>query len=160
MAHPVLQDLFLLNDPETEAGKAGRGAGPVWWTNPYILAIASFGPAAQTRTGSRDPVLPRWAWGLARRPGPSPGGLDVIVLVSCQARLALAPGRFSMLVPFPKRIPGMMSPLLLTGLPCWQVKCRGPFAKSGKRQNCQRPAPVLGVSTVLTWIEGWGGLAE
>lgn len=30
-----------------------------------------------------------------------------------------------MLVPFPKRITGMMSPLLLTVLSCWQVKCRG-----------------------------------
>lgn len=71
MAHPLLLDLCLLNDPETEAGKAGIGAISVWWVNPYISAIPSFGQAAQARAS----VLPRWTWGVAG--GQDPAQVDL-----------------------------------------------------------------------------------
>ena len=45
MAHPPLHESFLLNDPETKAGKPGVGAGPVCWVKPS--AIPSCGRAAQ-----------------------------------------------------------------------------------------------------------------
>lgn len=105
MAHPLLQDLFLLNDPETEAGKAGIGAGPVWEVNPYISVIPSFGQTAQARASSQGLGPAKVGVGRGWRPRPSPGGLDVILFISCQTKAAPAwswpPGDFPCWPPFP-----------------------------------------------------------
>ena len=128
LTHPSLQDLLLLKDPETKAGKPGVGVGPVRCMNPYISAILSCGRAAQARASSPGLRPARVGVGYGWRPGPSAGGLDGILFSPAGQRAPAWPwpgdeGRVLILVSFLSRV--LAESLLQAHLPCWQVRCRG-----------------------------------
>lgn len=81
---PLCTNLFLLKDPETKAGKPGVGAGPVCWVKPQPFRAVAGQPRLAGLSPAKVGVGRNW------RPGPSPGGLDIILFVSCQTKAAPA----------------------------------------------------------------------